>query len=113
MEERKKVVLDILERICNIQFQENVWVNHLYEDIIFSFGEAVNMLDDYFFFEDIKNGKIRFLDPINQDKLENFAADIIAYDEPEIISFMLDDPEWTRICKEACELVNSLKGIDF
>lgn len=113
MEQRKKVVLDILERICNIQFQKDVWVNHLYNDVIFCFGEAVNMLDDYFFFDDIKEGKIKFSDPIDQDRLEDFASNILAYDDPPNINIMLNDTKWNKICEDAYILVNSLKEIDF
>ena len=49
------------------------WVKAKRFDWAFCFGETVNLLDDYQFFEDLENGKLR-LNALNDQKvLESFA----------------------------------------
>jgi hypothetical protein len=61
-------IIDLLEKISNQAFQEQVWLNQKIWNRASSLGETINLLDDYHFFEDIEAKKITLLDA-NMNKL--------------------------------------------
>ena len=52
MKKQLQTIFDILEKISNVNFQKEVWLQGKYWHIVSSFGESVNLLDDYGFFDD-------------------------------------------------------------
>ncbi len=113
MEHKKEKVLDVLKKISDFNFQEDVWVNQKYWDEVLNFGEAVNTLDDYCFFDEVEEGKIKFSDSKAQMSLEAFVTELLAYEEPSNPQEMLRDPKWREISEKAAELNKQLERINF
>ena len=113
MEHKKEKVLDVLKKISDLRFQEDVWVNQKYWDEVLNFGEAVNTLDDYCFFDEVEEGKIKLSDSKTQMDLEIFLAELLAYEEPSNPQDMLRDSKWKEISKKAAKLNKKLERINF
>ncbi len=101
MENWKENIICFIEKIGNLNFQYDVWVKGLFWDRVVSFGEAINTLEDYCFFEKIENKSIRFEDEKLQINLIDFSANLLSYQEPENVEEMLRDEEWLNIVKQA------------
>jgi hypothetical protein len=108
MENKKEIVLDILDKLSDLSFQEKVWIKQEYWDQVLNFGEAVNLLDDYSFFDEVFEGKIKFIETTEQNKLESFVKELEAYQEPFNPNDMLQDPRWRRISEQAAEIASFL-----
>ncbi|WP_282040003.1 hypothetical protein [Saccharicrinis aurantiacus] len=113
MKNKKGIILDILSKIADTNFQKKVWVDQEYWDPILNFGEAVNTLEDYFFFEEIQNGAINSTNLSLNEELLWFSKELMKYDEPSDPSYMLKDEKWLNICEKATYLKEALKLIDF
>lgn len=98
--EMKQYVL-ILGNLSDLQFQRDVWLDCKYPDRIFNFGEAVNTLEDYNFFERVE---CRELDLTEAEYLAvcDFSRSLFSYDEPvSDIGRMFNDKEWMVIVEQA------------
>lgn len=99
MENYKTAILDVLQKISDLDFQRDVWVKQAYWDIVLNFGEAVNLLDDYCFFEEVEKKDISLPDIVEQNNMECFIKDILEYEEPSDPLVMLVDSKWIEIAK--------------
>ena len=109
MIDSEKIIADILSKLSNPQFLKDVWINHKYWDNILNYDEAVNTLDDYYFFDKVEAGKIKFTDAETQKKLELFVKKLLEYDPPVFNHSNLNDTQWKEIMKISKQL---LKHID-
>ncbi len=110
MDNSKKNILDIINKLSDLQFQKEVWIDGKYFDYISNYGEAVNTLGDFNFFEEFENGIIN-LDNENEQKiLKDFVYKILSYNEPvHNIHSILNDNEWLEIVVLAKCVLKSLK----
>jgi hypothetical protein len=102
-------IIDLLEKISNQEFQEKVWINQKIWHRASSFGETVNLLDDYHFFEDLESKKISMVDSKMNNLIKSFAAEILEYEEPTIIREIHQDLNWLKIMREAKVLMEEFK----
>lgn len=108
MEKRIEFILDILGKISNINFQNEVWIQGKYWDRVSSFGESVNLLDDYGFFDDCKLFE-KLLDKVEREKIAYFKELLLAYEQNG--NNILDTEEWLLITRLAQELVQIIKPL--
>ena len=102
MNNTKEVITDIIRKLSDKEFQINVWINNLYWDPILNFGEAVNTLDDYSFFERKELEKIFFTEKlISIDELIEFGERLERFEEPEDLSDLHKDLNWIEIMRKA------------
>jgi hypothetical protein len=113
MEHKKEKILDVLKKISDFRFLEDVWVNQKYWDEVLNFGEAVNTLDDYCFFDDVEEGRIILPDLKSQMGLKSFVADLLTYQEPSSPQEMLHDLKWKDLSEKAAILNKQLQAISF
>lgn len=99
MKNKSKNVLDVLDKISDIKFQKDVWLEGKYWDKISDFEEAVNTLEDYDFFIDIDENKIG-LSKEEKDITKLFIDKLIKY-ESRNVEFMLKDNNWISITESA------------
>lgn len=111
MEQKKEKIISILKKISDFSFQEDVWVKQSYWDEILNLGEAVNTLDDYCFFDEVEEGKIKFLESVNQEKLENFVKELLLFEEPSNPEELLHDLKWKDLSLQAGELSRLLGSV--
>lgn len=108
MEKRIEFILDILGKISNINFQNEVWIQGKYWDRVSSFGESVNLLDDYGFFDDFKLFE-KLLDEVEREKMAYFKELLLAYEQNG--NNILHNEEWLLITRLAQELVQIIKPL--
>jgi hypothetical protein len=94
-------ILEILDKIADLDFQRAVWVHQTYFDEVLNFGETVNLLDDYNFFYAVEHQDIKLKTADDQEKLTNFANALLAYNEPLERAKILTDPSWLSIVRDA------------
>jgi hypothetical protein len=104
-------IIDLLEKISNQAFQEQVWLNQKILNRASSLGETINLLDDYHFFEDIEAKKITLLDANLNKLMISFAAELLEYKEPIEIREIHQDTNWLKIMSEAKVLVEEFKSM--
>ncbi len=97
-------ILSILDKLADLDFQRAVWVHQAYFDEVLNFGEAVNLLDDYHFFDAVERQYIKLKAADDQDKLTNFANALLAYNEPLERAEILTDPSWLSIVRDASQI---------
>ncbi len=102
-------IIDLLEKISNQAFQEQVWINQKIWNRASSLGETINLLDDYHFFEDLEAKKIALLDAKMNNLISSFVAEILEYDEPIDIREIHQDTNWLKIMSDAKVLVEEFK----
>lgn len=102
-----KNIIDIIEKISDLKFQKDVWLEGKYWDRVSSFEEGVNSLEDYSFFSDIMENNIK-LPIIERQKIETFNIKLLDYDGQNA-EIMLNDPNWKNIVEEAGQIVKILK----
>ena len=107
MKDSKENVINILEKISDLEFQKNVWLKGEYWDKVSSFEEAINTLDDYYFFSDIKSNVIG-LTQDEKNKVEIFIKELLAF-EMAIGETMLKDEKWISIADTAKDIIVILK----
>lgn len=108
MEDKKVVVLDIIEKLSDLDFQREVWVQQKYWDRVLNFGEAVNTLDDYNFFDDVETNSMKF--PNDQWRtLVYFSKKILGFEEDESAEEILQNPDWIEITKIAKDVMKILQ----
>lgn len=112
MQNRKAVVLEILSKISDVEFQKNVWVDGQ-GDFVTSYSEAVNQLDDYTFFEFIDNREIPFTNEGDEIKTKLFIEKPVNYDEPIDFKTALNDSHWLEIVNLAEEVKLILMELNF
>ncbi len=101
MQNWKENSIDFIGKIGDLNFQYAIWLNHSFWDEILNFGEAVNKLEDYFFFEKVENGSIRFDEKELQVNLVAFSNNLLSYEEPKKVEEMLEDESWLNIVGQA------------
>ncbi len=101
MESWKENIVHFIGRVGDLNFQYAVWLNGSFEDIISNFGEAVNTLDDFLFFEKVEDRSIRFNDEKLQENLVSFSASLLSYQEPNRMEEMLEDEKWLKVVGKA------------
>lgn len=107
--EKRENILYILGCLSNYQFQIDCWKNGIYFDqYCSSFGEAVNSLDDFNFFDDIATCKFNFSEVL-YSKVVNILSDLEQYQETEN---MLHDQYWIDIVKRIGQVHSELLSIE-
>lgn len=101
-------LIDILGKISDPEFQKEVWVDHKYWDRITDFGEAVNTLDDYFFFDLVEARKLGLKDS-EYHLADDFVTALLGYEEPKLPAKMLSDESWLKITEQARIVLNALQ----
>lgn len=104
MENSREVILEILNKISDLDFQQKVWIEQSYWDKISNYGEAINTLEDYSFFEDVNNGLIRTIDEEQQKLLLSFSKTIIEFDENGNNKPVASNPRWMEASLMAKQL---------
>jgi hypothetical protein len=107
MKNKDQNILDVISKIASLDFQQDVWVEGKYWDRVINFEEAVNTLDDYEFFEDIKANHIG-LSENEQGRIENLLNKLLEY-ESRNPKAMISDPNWLKIVQETGEIYPILK----
>jgi uncharacterized ubiquitin-like protein YukD len=102
-------IIDLLEKISNQAFQEQVWINQKIWNRASSLGETINLLDDYHFFEDLEAKKITLLDAKMNKLISSFVAELLEYKEPIEIREIHQDTNWLKIMSDAKVLVEEFK----
>ncbi|MDF2380352.1 hypothetical protein JMG10_02655 [Nostoc ellipsosporum NOK] len=97
-------ILSTLDKLADLDFQRAVWINQAYFDEVLNFGEAVNLLDDYNFFDAIEHQDIKLKTVDDQQKLASFANALLEYKEPFERTKILTDPSWLSIVREAAHI---------
>ncbi|MGN6399935.1 MAG: hypothetical protein ACTHMD_05750 [Flavisolibacter sp.] len=107
MQTQWRVIIEILKKVADIKFQREIWIEHKRKHPLFSFGETVNTLDDYFFFDSIND---RELDLSLEDyqAIIRYNDKLLSYTVPNIISSILDDPKWLDIVAETKDVIKIL-----
>lgn len=113
MENKKEVVLDILSKLSDLKFQNDVWTKQLYWDRILNYGEAVNTLEDYNFFDDANNGLILLKEKEDQRLLLLFVKKILDFDEDGEQKPIANNLEWVEISQMAKLLHEALQRANF
>lgn len=108
METQWSVIIEILKKLSNEQFQKDVWAQHKYKHPLFSFGETVNTLGDYFFFDSIKERELN-LSSEEYELLDQYITNLLSYTEPRDASLMLVDPKWSNIMQSTNRIIDILK----
>lgn len=108
MENTSTNVIDIIKKLSDLNFQKDVWLEGKYWDRVSSFDEAVNTLEDYNFFIDIKENKMGLTES-EKNKIESFNTKLIGYDG-EDFQLILNDPLWKTIANEANEIIKILEN---
>jgi len=106
MNSRKVEILEIINKLADLQFQSDVWVNQVYWDRILNFGEAINTLDDYCFFDKSYYNKLK----ISKTELAliiQFQNQLLKYSEPCNTKLMIEDPTWLQLVKDA-KVINKI-----
>lgn len=112
--ERREIILYIFSCLSDSEFRRKVWVDGEYFDTYCSsFGEAVNSLDDFNFFNDVENGNIKLENNVLQIRLEKLMKDILDYQEPDSAACMLKDPSWIKIVDEASQIHALLNSVQW
>ncbi|MFT6921969.1 MAG: hypothetical protein ACJA1C_000967 [Crocinitomicaceae bacterium] len=96
---------EIISKIADLNFQKKVWVQQKVWDEVLNFGEAVNLLDDYSFFDDIEDGNMNFDNSEFQSNVESFAKRLLDYEEISPTQEMLNDPKWLKIVELANKII--------
>lgn len=109
MQTQWSVIIEILKRIGDIKFQEDIWVKQKHNHPLLSFGETVNTLEDYFFFDSIKNRELK-LSEKNYKILDQYIKSLISYTEPKDTSLMLTDLKWINIVQATESIIDILKA---
>ena len=104
MENAKENILDILSKISDLKFQKEVWKEQKHWDKILNFGEAVNTLDDYSFFD--SNEIWGTLSDYEVNQIQDFKTKLENYEEN---TDMLNDKNWILITDKAKEIHSLLK----
>ena len=95
-------IIDVLEKICDLKFQKDVWLEGKYWDRVSSFEEAVNTLEDYNFFVNVTKNSIGLTES-EKIIIESFNSRLVKY-ECENVERMLQDNVWIRIVDSAKEV---------
>jgi hypothetical protein len=98
-------ILEILEKIGNINFQKDVWKDQKYFDNILSYGEGINTLDDYFFFDAIENRELP-LDANLYLFIDDYIKKLLSYKDSKV---MFDDPVWLKLVERTHEVIRIIK----
>ena len=101
-------IVDVLNKISDLKFQREVWLEGKYWDRVSSFEEAVNTLEDYKFFDDVKENKIG-LSEEDKVQVDLFVKKLNEYDV-EDVTFMLNDSKWEIIVSLAKKTNEILDG---
>ena len=113
MENKKEIVLDILNKISDLQFQNDVWTKQLYWDRILNYGEAINTLEDYSFFDDVNNGVIELNEKEEQRLLILFSKKVMEFDEFAEQKPIATNLKWREITQMAKILHEALLRANF
>lgn len=108
MENSKEVILDVLNKISDLEFQQKVWIEQSYWDRILNYSEAVNTLEDYSFFEDVNNGLIKMKNEEEQKILVSFSKRITEFDENGANKPVASNPLWIETSLMARQLGNMI-----
>jgi hypothetical protein len=109
METQWSVIIEILKAIADLDFQKDVWLVHKYKHPLFSFGETVNTLEDYFFFESIEQRELHL--PENDHEIvAQYIKNLLSYNEPADPSLMFSDPAWINISASTKTVIDILQA---
>lgn len=104
LEEWKSNIILVIEKVADLNFQYAVWVNGSFWHRVLDFGEAVNILDDYYFFEKVGNKTILFEDVDLQKLLISFSESLLAYEAPNDTRQILEDEKWLNVVAQAIKI---------
>lgn len=110
MDTNWKQIIYFLQKIGDIQFQEDVWFGGKYYDWACDYGEAVNLLDDYWYYDAIEGNELNLPSP-QLEYILKFNESLINYDKSANVSInMLSDPSWLRIVNDSNEVVKIIES---
>lgn len=106
--EKKDIILHIFFCLSSIDFQKKSWLDGEQFDIYCSsFGETINSLDDFNFFDDVEEKLFKFSSKIYTN-LESYLKEIEGYEETDN---MLKDEKWLGLVQKAKEIYEELKSV--
>ena len=97
----KDNIVSVIDKIGDLDFQQAVWLNGFYWHRVLSFGEAVNILEDYYFYDKVQNKSLTFENEELQLLLVSFSVSLLSYEEPNDVEKMLRDKKWLEIVEKA------------
>jgi len=104
-------ILDVIEKLSNLDFQNDVWVKGKYWDRVANYSEAINTLEDYNFFDDLTNNRIGLTkEEINITN--SFVKKLLEYGNRNP-SYMISDNIWKDIVKHSQLVSEILKRYDW
>ncbi|BAV06161.1 hypothetical protein SAMN05421788_106224 [Filimonas lacunae] len=94
-------VLDVIDKISDLTFQRAVWWNSEYYDPILDYSEAVNTLESFSFYDDVKNRQFSFSKE-EYEEVDFFIEALLAYDSfRPLDSGMAVDGDWLKVVESA------------
>lgn len=106
---KKQSILYMIERLSNLDFQMNIWVAQKHWDRALDFGETVNVLDDYCFFDDVETNAYNLSQECDY-KLKRFAMHLLSYSDNINPENMMKDNSWLNVVEEAKVTYEILKS---
>jgi hypothetical protein len=110
---RLREIVNLISRVSDLNFQRNVWLEQKQNDIAFSMGELINLLDDYSFFEDVDILCSYINDKKDKLLIQQFEKELLNYQEPENIVTIFYDEQWLSIVNQANKIVSILTALNF
>lgn len=108
MQTQWSVIIEILKKIADLKFQKEVWTKRRYKHPLFDFGETINTLEDYYFFDSVKEREMPFGEK-DYEALDQYIERLTSYTAPGVLARMLNDPGWINITQETKRIINILE----
>ena len=108
MVNKSQKVLYVIEKLADIDFQQEAWIQNKYWNEIESFVDATNILEEYHFFDDVEQNKIGLVD-YEWKEVNSFVSKLLEYDSQQDEKYTLFDMNWIVITNEAKIIFEILK----
>ncbi|MFY0602132.1 MAG: hypothetical protein JXR03_20825 [Cyclobacteriaceae bacterium] len=112
MVDKKDNVLRVIGIIADPSFQVRIWKEQSSMHDIFCFEEAVNVLSDYHFFDDLES-EAYSLNESEYILIKKFAKSLLDYPDGIHAKKMLSDSVWLEIVEQAKSAFEVLSSKDF
>ena len=106
---RKTEILNLLQILTDTAFQQEVWIDQIRNHIAFCFDETVNLLDDYHFFELIKNDDL-IANDYEYSTLDSLMKKLMNQPDNYVPTDLKRDTEWIEIMNLANKTIEILKS---
>lgn len=107
MKNRKGNILDVLNKLSDTSFQQDVWIKHSYWDRVLNIEEAINTLDDYSFFDDVDR-----IDESGFENLVELSKCLTIIDIPRNLEGFLNSPKWNQVVELSKKALHEVKNND-